>query len=64
MQETLCEAVSAVGLRYLYEILDREPRQYTMTVRQAGHGIQNITLLINKEDHAHFYNIILRSRKM
>ena len=35
MQETLCEAVSAVGLRYLYEILDREPRQYTMTVCQA-----------------------------
>ena len=64
MQETLCEAVSAVGLRYLYEILDREPRQYTMTVRQAEHGIRNITLLINKEDHAHFYNIILRSRKM
>lgn len=54
MQETLCEAVSAVGLRYLYEILDREPRQYTMTVRQAGLGIRNITLLINKKDHTHF----------
>ena len=32
MQETLCEAVSAVGLRYLYEILDREPRQYTRKI--------------------------------
>ena len=64
MQETLCEAVSAAGLRYLYEILDREPRQYTMTVRQAGLGKRNITLLINKKDHTHFNNIILRSRKM
>lgn len=64
MQETLCEAVSAAGLRYLYEILDLEPRQYRMTVRQAGLGIRNITLLINKKDHTHFNNIILRSRKM